>query len=313
MAKYIQVSLLMVLISCTCVAAYVSFTETELLKWFSLSAFLVGATASLHLGALLLSGLAFSKLEITHVALFTVYSSVMACSLVIPGIVHENWTWKFKVALTCYGLELVPLLAVTVALYLKDNQSVQHWLHPIQELVDGYPKSSISVPMKEVAPLQQVLIQDSSTQNISPKPSQVFKTWPKGPPFPVKALYSFKTATESELPFRRGDELTVLDCRGKWWHAEKDDRKGFIPSNYVQVLLKAEITESCTPESEDEAAVEVGNIVEVMERYDEKCLIRNCGGKIGAIATSKLKFPDCDDVQDKENIENAENTNIGVK
>jgi hypothetical protein len=313
-AKYILVSLLIVLISCTCVAAYVSFTTDELTReWYSFSGFLMGVAASLHLGGLLLGNAVFSKLEVTHVALFTIYASVMGCCVMIPACVYAGArNWAFLTVMTCYVLEGGSMLTVLIALYLKDYQSVQYWLHPLQELVDGFPKSSSTVPMQE---LQQVLVQETAaTQNTtSPQPSQKFKTWPKGPPFPVKALYSFKSTTESELPFRRGDELVVLDCRGRWWHAERDSQKGFIPSNYVQVLLKAEAVESFVPEdgNEDEVAVEAGSTVEVMERYEEKCLIRNAEGKIGAIPASKLKFAseasiEAVDAADKENVNDSQ-------
>ena len=260
---------------------------------------------------------------------FTVYASVVACCLAIPALTVTPATAKFTTLMACFGIELVPLLTFIVGLHFKDNQKVQHWLHPLQELVDGFPKSSSTLPMKE---LHQVIVTTNTTDPAAatteqtttneainnPKPSQVFKTWPKGPPFPVKALYSFKTTAESELAFRRGDQLMVLDCRGRWWHAEKDDaQRGFIPSNYVQVLLKAEVVVEYAGEAEDELAVAVGSVVEVMERYEEKCLIRTGDGKIGAIPTACLKFSE-DEKKDansigKENTnDDKENANINV-
>jgi hypothetical protein len=79
------------------------------------------------------------------------------------------------------------------------------------------------------------------------------------------------------------------------------------------VLLKAEAVESFVPEdgNEDEVAVEAGSTVEVMERYEEKCLIRNAEGKIGAIPASKLKFAseasiEAVDAADKENVNDSQ-------
>lgn len=124
----------------------------------------------------------------------------------------------------------------------------------------------------------------------SPKPSKVLKTWPKADPFPVHALYSFKPTSTSELPFKKGDTITVLDCRGRWWQAQKEDRVGFIPSNYVTVLLKARVTSTFAAAEDDQISVKKGEIIEVMEKYDEKCLVRNVEDKIGAVPTSKLEF-----------------------
>lgn len=124
----------------------------------------------------------------------------------------------------------------------------------------------------------------------SPKPSMVLKTWPKADPFPVRALYTFKTDSKSELPFRKGDTLIVLDCRGKWWQAQKDDRVGFIPSNYVSVLLKARVASTFTASEDDQVSITKDQVIEVMERYHEKCLVRTVEGKIGAVRTDRLEF-----------------------
>ncbi len=134
------------------------------------------------------------------------------------------------------------------------------------------------------------ILSSHKADGISPKPSMVLKTWPKADPFPVRALYTFKTESKSELPFRKGDTLTVLDCRGKWWQAQKDDRVGFIPSNYVSVLLKARVTSTFTASEDDQVSITKDQVIEVMERYDEKCLVRTVEGKIGAVRTDRLEF-----------------------
>lgn len=319
--KYILTSLLILLISSTCAGAYVSFTCPVLWnKWFPVTGFVAATVALIHYSGLLLTSVPLTRLEATHLCLFSVYASIIASCAVIPWMTTGARDWRFHVLMVSYWVDLLPLVAMLVALRFKDSQNVQHWLHPLQELVDGFPKSQSSATtttttvanMQDVSTLQQIIVSDASTA--TPKPSQVFKTWPKGPPFSVKALYSFKTTAESELPFRRGDELTVLDCRGRWWYAtaaaaadEKDGgQKGFIPSNYVRVLLTAEVVEAAAAaeamENEDELKVELGQVVEVMERYDEKCLIRSNDGKIGVISTRKLKFVDCESQPASETV-----------
>lgn len=295
-ASVILSALLMISIALTCGVAYLGYPVPELqTKWYVTSAVVAGVGTSLHLSAILLMGTAISRLEIGHLVLFTLYTSILICCGVIPlaadakSKLPEALQWRLGWLLFCCFAQLPGLLTVLVALYFKDNQQVQRWLHPLQELIDGFPKSQNTIAMKEVAPLEQVVV----TDNQQPlKPSQILKTWPRGPPFPVKALYSFKNPAESELPFRRGDELMVLDCRGRWWHAQKDDAKGFIPSNYVDVLLKAEVKEDYAAKADDEVSVIKGQVIEVMERYDLKCLVRNKEAKIGGLPTQYLIFQD---------------------
>lgn len=223
-----------------------------------------------------------------------------------------------------YAVNLVPLYFLSMAILYSNSQRAQNLLHPFTEIIDGFVKSSGSIQMTSITSssnLKQVVVVDgdNNTANVSadsvaidmssqqeseaaefpashkadgssPKPSKVLKTWPKADPFPVRALYSFKPTSTSELPFKKGDTIIVLDCRGRWWQAQKDDRIGFIPSNYVTVLLKARVTSTFAATVDDQVSVKKDEIIEVMEKYDEKCLVRNVEDKIGAIPTSKLEF-----------------------
>ncbi|XP_068198253.1 tyrosine-protein kinase Blk isoform X3 [Antennarius striatus] len=50
------------------------------------------------------------------------------------------------------------------------------------------------------------------------------------------AQYDFKSTNESDLPFKKGDKLRVLqDRNGEWWVAQSlvTGQEGFIPCNYV--------------------------------------------------------------------------------
>lgn len=42
----------------------------------------------------------------------------------------------------------------------------------------------------------------------------------------------------TELSFDKGESLEILDKRGNWWHARKQDgTTGIVPSNYVSFKL----------------------------------------------------------------------------
>lgn len=68
---------------------------------------------------------------------------------------------------------------------------------------------------------------------------------PKAVPATVtkaRALYSYQanSGDPSEISFAKGEELEVLDSKGKWWHVRKTTGSkvvvGIAPSNYLQML-----------------------------------------------------------------------------
>lgn len=120
----------------------------------------------------------------------------------------------------------------------------------------------------------------------------LFEDWPDPVPFPVTALYAFQTNSQSELAFTKGQPLVVLDCRGNWWQAKDPATNitGFIPSNFVQVLQKAKVIKRHLAASDDEATVQEGQLVEVMEHHEFLSLVRTVEGRIGSIPTSCLEL-----------------------
>jgi SHO1 osmosensor len=75
-----------------------------------------------------------------------------------------------------------------------------------------------------------------------PTPTPV--SMPSGVVCKAKALYSYQANPEdpTEISFSKGDEMEVLDNKGKWWHVRKLGVEGTVvvtgiaPSNYLQVL-----------------------------------------------------------------------------
>lgn len=53
---------------------------------------------------------------------------------------------------------------------------------------------------------------------------------------PTHSLYIDQGSPDdpAELSFEKGDMLEILDKRGNWWQARKEDgTTGIVPSNYV--------------------------------------------------------------------------------
>lgn len=58
------------------------------------------------------------------------------------------------------------------------------------------------------------------------------------PPLFGRALYAYESTSDSELSLKPGDVLEVLSCEegDAWWSGAIDDREGWFPSSYVELL-----------------------------------------------------------------------------
>ncbi|CEQ41504.1 SPOSA6832_03237, partial [Sporobolomyces salmonicolor] len=60
-------------------------------------------------------------------------------------------------------------------------------------------------------------------------------------PSRVKALFDFEGQTPEELPFRKGDVISVVECvYADWWKGELRGRVGIFPTNHVLEMRKQE-------------------------------------------------------------------------
>lgn len=317
------ISLANLFISLACTVAILSlgyFQAPELRsRWWMVLGLATSLLTFLDQSMLILKRKSYTRLSGIRKYLFLGYIISFLSCIVVPTLMTKEYAsldaaiikpTAFNVFII-FAVNILPLYIVALSLFFSHSQMIQNLLHPYTEIIDGFAKSSGSIQMTSIPSnnsLKEVVIAndkdsaaelESSRESIlssnkadgsSPKPSKVLKTWPKADPFPVRALYSFKTSTASELPFKKGDTITVLDCRGRWWQAQKEDRIGFIPSNYVSVLQRARVISSFVASEDDQVSVKKDEIIEVMEKYEEKCLIRNVEDKIGAVPSSKLEF-----------------------
>jgi hypothetical protein len=51
-----------------------------------------------------------------------------------------------------------------------------------------------------------------------------------------EALYDFNAPQKGDLPFLKGDVITVLDQDGVWWKGTLKGKTGVFPSTYVKLL-----------------------------------------------------------------------------
>lgn len=71
----------------------------------------------------------------------------------------------------------------------------------------------------------------------------------------VRALYDFSPSEPSDLPFRRGDMISVLEPVYKdWWRGSLRGQTGMFPVNYVEILKDA-TPEELIAEAEEEAII----------------------------------------------------------
>jgi len=76
----------------------------------------------------------------------------------------------------------------------------------------------------------------TNSQNSGPPPinRQVPPPPQQQPGTRVRGLWDFNGQDPSELSFRKGDIINILEKNGEWWKGEINGRIGVLPANYVQ-------------------------------------------------------------------------------
>jgi len=93
-------------------------------------------------------------------------------------------------------------------------------------------------------PYASTVHQTSAPQGYGAQPAVVTVTTVQSMPLPpvqasgprARGLYAFAGSSDAELSFNVGDVMTIISQDGGWWTAELNGRRGFIPSNYVQMI-----------------------------------------------------------------------------
>ncbi len=242
------------------------------------------------------------------VALFGAAAAALGAAVLVPTGINRS-AYASRSYLAAVGGALVPAVLLAVVL-------ISLW--PVPELytavIAAAAAAFLSVPGGVLLtrrasslhpfamPVEAVRDPPPGTQSRPEVPAAhrvaggLFDDWPEPQPFVAEALYAYARTTSSELSFRRGDRLVVVDCRGNWWQARHTDSglTGFVPSNYIRVLRRATVVDSCAEgfvaRHPDEVSVRPGEGLEVMEVHEQMSLVRTAAGRIGSVPTALLSL-----------------------
>lgn len=106
-----------------------------------------------------------------------------------------------------------------------------HVITPPQESVSGIDKgpkpadAAAANPADPAANPAPAATAAASTSSPTPPPKKEIAV----------GLYTFKAEDNTELPFNKGDRITVLSKQGEWWEGELNGKRGMFPANYVSL------------------------------------------------------------------------------
>jgi amphiphysin len=110
----------------------------------------------------------------------------------------------------------------------------------------GQPPGSTTHPPPvaygQPQPQPQASVGVQAQFNVSAQPPPVVRPTQGPPPLPpqpvvrARGQWDFVGQDASELSFRKGDIITILERNGDWWKGELNGRVGMLPSNYVVLI-----------------------------------------------------------------------------
>lgn len=246
-------------------------------RWLPALAAVIAALAFIYLLAVAFSGLLYC-LRLINV---TLMGALAIGAAVIDGMLFQFLEHRPVLLVISVSVLVIYLVGMALLLLPDPHSDLAHRMHPFVAEAD---LGDITLDTTGRTHRRH------GKKRIKHREVSIFEDWPAPVPFPAQALYSYRTGTESELSFSRGDQLIILDCRGNWWQAKhpKTGRSGFVPSNYIQVLQKAKVRKSFEAKDQDETSVLEGQEIEVMEVHEFMSLVRSVDGKIGSVPTDCL-------------------------
>ncbi|XP_047127425.1 SH3 domain-containing kinase-binding protein 1 isoform X2 [Hydra vulgaris] len=140
----------------------------------------------------------------------------------------------------------------------------------------------------------------------------------------VKVCFDYEPEQADELALLTGQIINNVNMQdGGWWEGEINGKRGVFPSNFVEVIkdtnpsqsslsATAKITNSAKkakvgfryePEQDDELALEVGEIVEILDDSDDGWWKGKLNGKVGMFPSNFVEIF-------KEEIKTSQSSNL---
>lgn len=95
---------------------------------------------------------------------------------------------------------------------------------------DSAEPEAAPAPKASKAPAAAAPVAAAAAPPPKPTPAPP-KPTPSGPT--ATANFDFEAQEDNELPFKKGDVLSILTQDGDWWDAELNGAKGMVPANYL--------------------------------------------------------------------------------
>ncbi len=94
--------------------------------------------------------------------------------------------------------------------------------------------------MQATSPIQQVPSNSGyvlKTETVTNKSASLaLKPLPPNPSEQAEAMYDYTSQDDNMLSFKRGDQINILQKTGDWWMGELKGKRGYVPSNFVQLV-----------------------------------------------------------------------------